>query len=33
MGEWPMRTLLTIVGMALGVSASVAVQTANVDVL
>lgn len=29
----PLRTLLTIVGVALGVSASVAVRTANVDVL
>jgi len=31
--QWPLRTLLTIVGVALGVSASVAVRTANVDVL
>ena len=31
--QWPVRTLLTIVGVALGVSASVAVRTANVDVL
>jgi len=29
----PLRTLLTITGVALGVSASVAVRTANVDVL
>lgn len=29
----PLRTLLTILGVALGVSASVAVRTANVDVL
>lgn len=31
--QWPLRTLLTIVGVAIGVSASVAVRTANVDVL
>ncbi|MFO0700163.1 MAG: FtsX-like permease family protein [Nitrospira sp.] len=31
--QWPLRTLLTIGGVALGVSASVAVRTANVDVL
>ncbi|MDH4303977.1 MAG: ABC transporter permease [Nitrospira sp.] len=31
--QWPLRTMLTIVGVALGVSASVAVRTANVDVL
>lgn len=31
--QWPLRTLLTVVGVALGVSASVAVRTANVDVL
>lgn len=31
--ERPLRTLLTITGVALGVSASVAVRTANVDVL
>lgn len=31
--QWPLRTLLTIVGVSLGVSASVAVRTANVDVL
>ncbi|OQW34669.1 MAG: hypothetical protein A4E19_17250 [Nitrospira sp. SG-bin1] len=31
--QWPLRTLLTIAGVALGVSASVAVRTANVDVL
>lgn len=31
--QWPLRTLLTIVGVALGVSASVAVRSANVDVL
>jgi putative ABC transport system permease protein len=31
--QWPFRTLLTIIGVALGVSASVAVRTANVDVL
>ncbi|NGZ59967.1 MAG: hypothetical protein CV081_05630 [Nitrospira sp. LK265] len=31
--QWPLRTLLTIIGVALGVSASVAVRTANVDVL
>lgn len=31
--QWPLRTLLTIVGVALGVSASVAVRTANIDVL
>lgn len=31
--QWPFRTLLTIVGVALGVSASVAVRAANVDVL
>ena len=31
--QWPLRTLLTILGVALGVSASVAVRTANVDVL
>lgn len=29
----PLRTILTVVGVALGVSASVAVRTANVDVL
>jgi len=29
----PLRTVLTILGVALGVSASVAVRTANVDVL
>ena len=29
----PLRTLLTVIGVALGVSASVAVRTANVDVL
>ncbi|MDH5641207.1 MAG: ABC transporter permease, partial [Nitrospira sp.] len=29
----PLRTLLTVLGVALGVSASVAVRTANVDVL
>ncbi|MFN3680865.1 MAG: ABC transporter permease, partial [Nitrospira sp.] len=29
----PLRTLLTVIGVALGVSASVAVQTANIDVL
>jgi putative ABC transport system permease protein len=31
--QWPLRTLLTIVGVSLGVSASVAVRTANIDVL
>ena len=31
--QWPLRTVLTIGGVALGVSASVAVRTANVDVL
>ena len=31
--QWPLRTALTIGGVALGVSASVAVRTANVDVL
>lgn len=31
--QWPLRTLLTIAGVALGVSASVAVRTANIDVL
>ncbi len=31
--QWPFRTLLTIIGVALGVSASVAVRAANVDVL
>lgn len=31
--QWPVRTLLTVIGVALGVSASVAVRTANVDVL
>src|SRR5690349_15583412 len=31
--QWPFRTLLTIIGVALGVSASVAVRTANIDVL
>ena len=31
--QWPLRTVLTVVGVALGVSASVAVRTANVDVL
>ncbi|MDF0674935.1 MAG: ABC transporter permease [Nitrospira sp.] len=31
--QWPLRTLLTIVGVALGVSASVAVRSANVEVL
>lgn len=31
--QWPLRTLLTVIGVALGVSASVAVRTANVDVL
>lgn len=31
--QWPLRTLLTVVGVSLGVSASVAVRTANVDVL
>ncbi|MGE0646285.1 MAG: ABC transporter permease [Nitrospira sp.] len=31
--QWPLRTLLTILGVSLGVSASVAVRTANVDVL
>lgn len=31
--QWPLRTLLTIIGVALGVSASVAVRSANVDVL
>ncbi len=31
--QWPLRTLLTVMGVALGVSASVAVRTANVDVL
>ena len=31
--QWPLRTLLTIIGVALGVSASVAVRTANVDVM
>jgi putative ABC transport system permease protein len=31
--QWPLRALLTVVGVALGVSASVAVRTANVDVL
>ena len=31
--QWPLRTLLTIIGVSLGVSASVAVRTANVDVL
>ncbi|MEW6245150.1 MAG: FtsX-like permease family protein [Nitrospirota bacterium] len=31
--ERPVRTLLTVAGVALGVSASVAVRTANVDVL
>lgn len=29
----PLRTLLTVIGVALGVSASVAVRTANIDVL
>src|SRR5215204_3055897 len=29
----PLRTLLTVIGVALGVSASVAVRTANLDVL
>jgi putative ABC transport system permease protein len=31
--QWPLRTFLTIIGVSLGVSASVAVRTANVDVL
>lgn len=31
--QWPLRTLLTVIGVALGVSASVAVRTANIDVL
>jgi len=31
--QWPLRTFLTVIGVALGVSASVAVRTANVDVL
>ena len=31
--QWPLRTVLTIAGVALGVSAAVAVRTANVDVL
>jgi putative ABC transport system permease protein len=31
--QWPFRTFLTVTGVALGVSASVAVRTANVDVL
>lgn len=31
--ERPLRTLLTVMGVALGVSASVAVRTANLDVL
>jgi putative ABC transport system permease protein len=31
--QWPLRTVLTIGGVALGVSASVAVRTANVEVL
>jgi putative ABC transport system permease protein len=31
--QWPLRTLLTVIGVSLGVSASVAVRTANVDVL
>ena len=31
--QWPLRTLLTVLGVALGVSASVAVRTANIDVL
>ena len=31
--QWPLRALLTIIGVALGVSASVAVRAANVDVL
>lgn len=31
--QWPLRTLLTIIGVSLGVSASVAVRTANIDVL
>ncbi len=31
--EHPLRTLLTVIGVALGVSASVAVRTANLDVL
>jgi putative ABC transport system permease protein len=33
MTQRPLRTLLTVIGVALGVSASVAVRTANVDVL
>lgn len=31
--QWPLRALLTVIGVALGVSASVAVRVANVDVL
>jgi putative ABC transport system permease protein len=31
--QWPLRSVLTIVGVALGVSSSVAVRTANVEVL
>ena len=31
--QHPLRTLLTVIGVALGVSASVAVRTANLDVL
>src|SRR5207237_9749130 len=31
--ERPVRTILTILGIALGVSVSVAIRTANVDVL
>jgi putative ABC transport system permease protein len=31
--QWPLRALLTVTGVALGVSASVAVRAANVDVL
>ncbi len=33
MTQRPLRTLLTVIGVALGVSASVAVRTANIDVL
>ena len=31
--QWPLRALLTVIGVALGVAASVAVRTANMDVL
>jgi putative ABC transport system permease protein len=31
--QWPLRALLTVIGVALGVSASVAVRVANVEVL